>query len=274
MKLEDIRDISIQIARAAGEVLCEGYGKPPQIEQKSTAVDWVTQYDKAAEDVILERLARHFPDHQVVAEESGHHDNASAYTWYIDPLDGTTNFSHQHPTFAVSMGLYQGETPQVGVVYDPMRDECFSAVAGGGAQVERRGKIYPLRVSETAALLTSLLASGFPYDRHTSGHDNIAQTRAFLKRAQGMRRHGAAALDMAYVAAGRLDGYWEFKLSSWDIAAGVLLVEEAGGSVTGIDGRPFTLSPRPSLVASNGRIHEAMIDVLNDVAARQNGEKG
>lgn len=253
---------AVEIAREAGALLRQGYGQKKEITRKSSAVDWVTQYDTAAEQIILARLQEIFPGHRVVAEESGHNQIESEFVWYVDPLDGTTNFAHGFPVFCVSIALYQGQTPLVGVIYDPLRDECFFAARGEGAFLQGNGQTTRMQVSTASELVNSLLATGFPYDRHTSEQDNLAQTRAFLKRAQGLRRAGAAALDMAYVAAGRLDGYWEYKLNSWDVAAGALLVQEAGGLVTGVDGRSFSLAPRMSLVASNGRIHADMLQTL------------
>ncbi len=262
MNTESILHQTIAIAREAGALLRQGYGEKKEISHKSTAVDWVTQYDTAAEAIILARLQAAFPDHRIVAEESGQNQNESDFIWYVDPLDGTTNFAHGFPVFCVSIALYQGTTPLVGVIYDPLRDECFYAARGAGAFLQSNGQTVRLQVSKTADLINSLLATGFPYDRHQSDLDNVAQTRAFLKRAQGIRRAGAAALDVAYVAAGRLDGYWEYKLNAWDVAAGVLLVQEAGGQVTEMDGRPFTITPRLALVASNGRIHPQMLQII------------
>ncbi len=262
MNLENILNQTIEIAREAGALLRQGYGEKKEISHKSTAVDWVTQYDTAAERIILARLQAAFPDHRIVAEESGQNQKQSEFVWYVDPLDGTTNFAHGFPVFCVSIALYQGATPLVGVVYDPLRDECFSAAHSAGAFLHSNGQTNRLQVSATAELINSLLATGFPYDRHTSEQDNLAQTRAFLKRAQGIRRAGAAALDMAYVAAGRLDGYWEYKLNAWDVAAGVLLVQEAGGQVTEMDGRSLTIAPRLALIASNGRIHPQMLQII------------
>jgi myo-inositol-1(or 4)-monophosphatase len=264
MNKELILSTGIEIAREAGRLLREGVGKGLEIEQKGTAVDWVTQFDQQAEALIVNRLRQAFPDHGLVAEEGSRTDSRNGLTWYIDPLDGTTNFAHGLPIFSVSMALYEGDEPVVGIIYDPMRDECFSGASGSGATLTTPAGSKPLRVSQASDLVHSLLATGFPYDRHSSDHDNIQQLVRFLKQAQGIRRNGSAALDMANVAAGRLDGYWEFKLNSWDIAAGVLLVQEAGGQVTLIDGRPFALSSPVSLVASNGRIHHLMLTTLDD----------
>jgi myo-inositol-1(or 4)-monophosphatase len=270
MDMKYVLDVAEEAAKEAGALLKEGLREQKTVDHKSSAVDLVTQYDQAAETVILERLRRHFPDHLFVAEEGGEsgrvlNGEEQPFTWYIDPLDGTNNFAHGLPVFAVSLALYEGGRPLVGVIYDPVREECFSAVSGQGATLTTPEATVPLKVSVTDSLLGSLLATGFPYDRHTSPQDNVAQLAAFLKRAQGVRRMGAAALDMAYVAAGRRDGYWEFKLNSWDVAAGLLLIEEAGGRVTGMDGRTADLVGKVNLAASNGRIHEAMLAVLAEV---------
>ena len=262
MNLKPILATGIGIAREAGALLRDGLGQGLSIQQKETAVDWVTQFDKQAEALIVSRLQTAFPDHGLVAEEGSRANGDSPVTWYIDPLDGTTNFAHGLPVFCVSMALYEENKPLIGIIYDPMRDECFAGANGMGANLTTANGTIPLRVSHATELVNSLLATGFPYDRHNSEQDNMRQLVSFLKRAQGIRRAGSAALDMAHVAAGRLDGYWEFKLNSWDIAAGVLLVQEAGGQVTLIDGSPFSLSDSISLMASNGRIHPLMLDVL------------
>lgn len=267
MNLENVLNIAVETAEAAGSLFREGVREQKSIDRKSSAIDLVTEYDRAAEALILERLHSHFPDHDFLAEESGNSNHSAnngkvSYTWHIDPLDGTNNFAHGFPVFCVSIALYEGSRPLVAVIYDPMRQECFSAVAGQGAYLATPQNTYKLQVSGSATLLNSLLATGFPYDRHSSELDNVAQLAAFLKRVQGLRRPGAAALDLAYVAAGRLDGYWEFKLSTWDVAAGILLVTEAGGVVTGVDGCPPELAGKLALVASNGLIQQEMLDVL------------
>ena len=260
MTRQQIADTAVAIAREAGELLRQGYGQEKEITVKGTAVDWVTQFDQQAETLIVTRLRAAFPDHTLVGEEGGtmNGEGGSAYTWHIDPLDGTTNFAHGFPVFSVSMALVEGTRPLVGVIYDPLRDECFTAVAGQGAWLNGRR----LHVSQTDSLIRSLLATGFPYDRHTAEHDNVAQVARFLKQAHGIRRAGSAALDMAYVAAGRLDGYWEFKLKSYDVAAGILLVLEAGGQVTDMNGRALQIAPELAVVSSNGRIHGDMLAVL------------
>ena len=254
---------AVAIAHKTGVLLREAVGAAKQIERKSSEIDIVTQYDLAAEELITSSLRAAFPTHGFMAEEGGETANVgSGYVWHIDPIDGTNNFAHNIPFFAVSMALYLDGQPIVGLVYEPLRDECFTAVVHEGAHLLHNGRQTPLRVTEAGRLVDSILATGFPYDRHTSDLDNMPQLSAFLKQVQGVRRMGSAALDLAYVAAGRLDGYWEFKLNSWDVAAGALLVQEAGGQVTMIDGRPFSLTPKLSLVASNGQIHQAMLTTL------------
>lgn len=271
MKINDIRETAITIAREAGELLHKGYHQSKAVEAKSSAIDLVTQYDMQAEALIARRLEREFPYDAILGEEGHQREsaNGSKRIWVVDPLDGTINFAHGFPVFAVSLALYEADRPLVGVIYDPLRDECFHAAAGEGACLQTAsGKQQRLQVSTTPVLVKSLLATGFPYDRHDSKHDNVHQFGAFLKRAQGIRRAGAAALDVAYVAAGRLDGFWEFKLGSWDIAAAVLLVQEAGGRTSVMDGTRFDLSPwQPNeLIASNGMIHDEMVSVLQGIA--------
>lgn len=271
MNLKLAHELAIDAASKAGVLLKQGLNEAKEISLKKTAVDLVTQYDRASQQLILNKIRNQFPEHQIVAEEydefsSTHVNQAAEYTWYIDPLDGTNNFAHRYPIFSVSIALYYGFKPLVAVVYDPGRDECFNAVFEGGAFVRTTGNETPLKVSETKKLLSSLLATGFPDNRHHSEADNIAQTRAFLKRALGIRRAGSAALDLAYVAAGRLDGYWEYKINSWDIAAGILLVQEAGGRLSRADGHALQLSTTNAVIASNGWIHQEMVDVLSEFA--------
>ena len=268
MNTVETKEAAITIVREAGALLRQGYRQVKQISAKSTAIDLVTQYDTRAETLIVNRLRQAFPQDAILGEEGGrqtHSPNGSDRIWLIDPLDGTINFAHGFPAFAVSLALYAAERPLVGIVYDPLRDECFHAAAGQGAFLDSPdGALQPLRVSDSRELVSSLLATGFPYDRHDSALDNLAQFGAFLKRVQGIRRPGAAALDVAYVAAGRLDGYWEYKLGSWDVAAATLLVTEAGGRISAMDGAAFHLAPTQhnALVASNGHIHEEIIGVL------------
>ncbi|WP_420644097.1 inositol monophosphatase family protein [Candidatus Leptofilum sp.] len=263
MNLDDGLATAVAVAREAGKLLLDGFSQQKKIERKSSAVDWVTQYDKAAEELIFSRLRAEYPSHGFIGEEGTDAAGAEGYTWYVDPLDGTNNFAHGFPIFCVSIALYQEEKPLLGVIFDPTRGECFTAVSNQGAHLTTAGgHKTQLHVSTEGDLVSSLLATGFPYDRQTSDDNNVRQLSAFLQVAQGIRRPGSAALDLAYVAAGRLDGYWEFKLHSWDIAAGILLVQEAGGTVTFMDGAPFTIQSRLSLVVSNGRIHDPMLAIL------------
>lgn len=267
MNNRPILHTALEIAKEAGDLLRQGFAEKKEISHKSTAIDLVTQYDLAAEALITGRLQAAYPTHSVFAEEQGGEIRPDSLTWYVDPLDGTVNFAHDVPVFCLSLALYEGSQPLVGVIYAPISEECFYACTGEGAWLARPGReAQRLTVSQTPTLIASLLATGFPYDRHTSSQDNLAQLAAFLKRGQGIRRAGSAALDLAWVAAGRYDGYWEFKLSPWDVASGVLLVQEAGGTVSHTDGRPFQQSAnKTALVASNGHIHQQMLDVLTQV---------
>lgn len=269
MELELILETAVATARAAGALLMDGFGREKEIQTKSSAVDFVTQFDLAAEALIMDRLRAAFPDHSFVGEEGTDEAGSKPYTWYIDPLDGTNNYSHGFPVFCVSLALFEHQRPVVAVIYDPTRDECFTAIAGRGARVTGPAGTRALCVSEADRMVHSLLATGFPYDVHTSPLDNAAYVARFIKRAFGLRRAGSAALDMAYVAAGRLDGYWEFKVSPWDVAAGILLVQEAGGMVTLIDGRALAISPKMHILASNGLIHEKMLAVIRETAAAE-----
>lgn len=273
MDFDHVLEIAEAAARAAGELLMDGFGREKDVRTKSSSIDFVTQYDLAAEALILERLRAAFPGHSLVGEEGAAETGAQPYTWYIDPLDGTNNFSHGFPVFCVSLALYEGQRPLAGVIYDPTRDECFTAAAGSGARLVGPSGNQPLRVSGTATLEQGLLATGFPYDVHTSPLDNGAYVARFIKRAFGLRRAGSAALDMAYVAAGRLDGYWEFKVSPWDVAAGILLVQEAGGTVTAIDGAPVALADKLHILADNGLIHTEMLGVIQETTTAEAFQK-
>lgn len=253
------------IAREAGALLRGAFAGDMAMDTKSTEIDLVTEYDRRAEAMILNLLRADFPKHGIVAEESGRTDQPdSPYRWFIDPIDGTVNFAHGLPHFCISIGLYRNGQPLIGVVYDPMRDELFTATAGGGAHlIGPDGQTTPLRVSIANALVRSVIATGFAYDKHKNPKNNLPQFCAMTKRVRGIRRFGSAALDMAYVAAGRFDGYWEFRLNAWDVAAGALLVTEAGGTVTTAEGEPFDIDDhRLALIVSNGHIHDEMRDVL------------
>jgi myo-inositol-1(or 4)-monophosphatase len=254
------RRVAVDAAQSAGRLLSGELSGTRRIAFKGSPTDLVTEMDGRAEAVIVDTLLAAFPHDGVLAEERGRQDGRSGRRWIIDPLDGTTNYAHGLPLFAVSIGLEIEGRVALGVVYDPNRDELFVAERGCGAWLgEAR-----LAVSATATLDRSLLATGFPYNVRETPHNNLAQYAAFSLRAQGVRRMGSAVIYLAYVAAGRIDGYWELRLGPWDVAAGSLLVEEAGGCVTDLAGSPLDLDA-PAVVASNGRIHAEMLAVLEEV---------
>lgn len=232
----ELLDVAVDAARRAGRILADRFEGERTIEFKG-GIDLVTDADKAAEAAILELLRQRFPDHAVLAEESGVSEG-SRFRWIIDPLDGTTNYSHQVPHFAVSIAVDGPDGLLAGVVLDPMRNELFSAHRGGGAELN--GK--PIRVRVRERLDRSLVCTGFPYDVREKPEAPLGLFNRIIRRAQGVRRTGSAALDLAYVAAGRFDGFFEFGLHPWDIAAGALLIQEAGGRMTRIDGEPLDLA--------------------------------
>jgi myo-inositol-1(or 4)-monophosphatase len=252
-------NFAIQTAREAGQVLADKFGRALQVSNKGD-IDLVTEADLAAERLIVERIRGYHPRHRILTEESGDVEGAGAagaeYKWIIDPLDGTTNYAHGYPVFCVSIALEHEGRVVVGVVYDPTRDELFAAERGGGATLNGR----TLRVSGTDELNRALVCTGFPYDVRERG-DFARHFRQFIMQAQSVRRDGAAALDLAYVAAGRFECFYEEGLRPWDVAAGVLLVEEAGGRVTHYDGSTFSIYGT-HIAASNGLVHEAVLRVL------------
>jgi myo-inositol-1(or 4)-monophosphatase len=253
------------IAREAGALLMDHFHQHLKVEYKGDA-DLVTAADRAAELLIRDRIREQWPTHDVLGEEQGLSDQGSEYRWYVDPLDGTTNFAHGYPVFCVSIALERQAREQKGeriaaVIYDPTRDELFSAEAGGGARLNGE----TIHVSKTAALKESLLATGFPSQKRHK-NPNIYFYHQITLRTHGVRRAGSAALDLCNVACGNFDGFWEFNLNPWDTAAGVLIVEEAGGKVTRFDGSPFELNSRET-VATNGLMHEALLREFEDVFA-------
>lgn len=249
-------EVALEAAAAGAEVLRQRFGQTLDIRHKG-AVDLVTDADQKAEAAIVAVIRRHFPEHDILAEEQDWGRPGSACRWIIDPLDGTTNFAHGFPWFAVSVALEVSGVVEAGVVHAPLQHTVFSAWRGGGAW--RDG--VRLRVSTTEELDLSLLATGFPYDRKTSSANNYDYFIEFQQRAQACRRPGAASLDLAYTAAGAFDGYWEMKLKPWDVAAGALLVTEAGGRVSDFSGQSLDIYGQECL-ASNGRIHDQMGQVL------------
>jgi myo-inositol-1(or 4)-monophosphatase len=252
----DYLEAALPIARAAGELLAGELGHARQVELKGS-INLVTEMDRRAEELIVERLSRTFPDFAIIAEEGSQHQVGNEYRWYVDPLDGTTNYAHGLPVFCVSMGLWRGDRPVCGIVYHPTGDELFTAVTGGGAYLNS----HRLSVSTTSELGHALLATGFPYDIRTTADDNLDHFAHFAKRARAIRRMGAAALDLAWTAAGRFDGFWEMKLSPWDFAAAVILCLEAGAVVTNFRGAPFTLAEGQA-VAANRVLHPQLLGVL------------
>ncbi len=254
--MQDRLQLATELARRAGGLLLDGYGHATQIRHKG-AIDLVTEYDLKSEALLVEGIRAAFPEDGITSEEGGG-GGGTGVRWLVDPLDGTTNFAHGLPIFSISIACVQAEEVLLGVVYDPTRNELFHAVAGEGAFLN--GK--PLRVSATDELDESLLVTGFPYDIRTNPDNNLGYFNALAVRAQAVRRLGSAALDLAYVAAGHFDGYWELRLSAWDWAAGVLLVQQAGGTVSTIGGDSKVLDGDATLVATNGRIHQPLLQAL------------
>ena len=265
--LEAAMQVAQRAARSAGALIRERWDTPIDITHKGE-VDLVTEVDLAAEAIIVDLIRRAFPTDCIIAEEGGGQtavdqaqvDAEPQRVWYVDPLDGTTNFSHGVPHFCVSIALCIDGAPVVGVVYEPIRNWMFHAKRGSGAFRDA----LPLRVSACGALDAALLATGFPYDRRATRRNNTVEFTQLLSKARGMRRAGAAALDLAYVAAGWLDGYWEDRLQAWDIAAGTLLVLEAGGSVTGMYGDALDLTAG-HIAAATSELHPALLCELRSV---------
>lgn len=253
-----LTDIEI-LARQAGVILRSGFGRDHQVVYKG-AIDPVTEVDRQSEAFLLGEIQRRFPQDTVVAEESGGVSGHNGRRWYIDPLDGTVNFAHGLPIFSVAIAYAEGDEIRLGVVYDPMRDECFSAEAGVGAWLNG----VPLRVSSTQTLDRSLLVTGFPYDIRTSSSTNLENFARFSLNAQAVRRLGSAALDLCYVAAGRFDGYWELSLEAWDIAAGSLIAREAGAVVSDIHGGQGFMQPPHSILAAPAAVHAQMLQLLRE----------
>lgn len=251
-------ETAVEIAREAGALLATYFERRVGFELKGE-FDLVTVADRASEALVVERLRARFPGHSIVGEEGGGHESGSEYRWYVDPLDGTTNFAHGFPAFNVTLGLERAGEPIAGVVYDPVRDEMFSAERGGGAYLNNRR----IHVSTTARLEHTLLATGFP-NRKRGKTPNIHFYHQLAMATHGVRRTGSAALDLAYVACGRLDGFWEFGLSPWDMAGGRLLVAEAGGRYTDMHGAPHTLGSE-HLLADNGAVHEQLLEIFREI---------
>jgi len=251
-------NFAIQTARDAGSLLLEKFGRVTSVMKKGD-INLVTEADLASEALIIERIKSCQPRHSILAEESGEAvviGGDSKWKWIIDPLDGTTNYAHGYPCFCVTLALEHDGEIMIGVTYDPTRNELFAAEKGNGASLNSK----PISVSAETKLSESLIVTGFPYNFKSVPHFEHS-LKEFLLRSRGVRRDGSAAIDMAYVACGRFDGFWEEGLNPWDVAAGKLLIEEAGGVVTYYDGSPFSIYS-PPICASNGRIHKQMLEVL------------
>lgn len=250
-----------EAARTAGALLRDYFTQPLNITYKS-AIEVVTEADSAAEAAILDQLVPRFPDHHFIGEERGEAGaprKTAKYRWHIDPLDGTTNFSRRIPHFAVSIALADSRNrPLIGVVYDPIREECFTALRGGWARLN--GNV--IKVSSTTKLAEAVLTSGFPYDRRRNPDNNTEEWGQFVTRTADLRRLGSAALDLCWTACGRLDGFWEPRLKTWDIMAGLLMVTEAGGKVTNYHGGAENVYNGREVVATNWRIHEEVLEVI------------
>jgi myo-inositol-1(or 4)-monophosphatase len=262
MDNSDLARFAEDVARGAGEILRRNYGRKQAIHYKGE-INLVTDVDRRSEAYIMGRIRSAFPDHGILSEESSEVLSSSAYRWIVDPLDGTTNYAHNYPCFCVSIAVEREGELLTGAVFDPLLSEMFTATPGGGAFRNNER----IAVSATGELRQSLLATGFSYDVKTSRDNNLDYFREFVFTGQAIRRDGSAALDMCYLACGRFDGFWEMKLRPWDTAAGLLILAEAGGTATRLDGSPYDIH-QPDLLASNGRIHEQMLAVVGRVLRR------
>ena len=257
--LEPFLNLAIEAARAAGAIQLRNLGTDLKIDQKSNDSDLVTRTDKECEAIIRKMILEAFAGHAILGEEGGM-EGSSRHVWIVDPLDGTVNYAHGFPFFCVSIGLEIDGVPSLGVVFDPNRNELFTATLGGGALMNDK----PIRVSSQAALTgRAMLATGFPYDTDTA-LIAVEVFKRFLAKGLPIRRPGAAALDLCYVACGRLDGFWEYKLQAWDCAAGNLIIAEAGGKVSDFSGAPYRYEAR-KIVASNGLLHQEMLETIGAV---------
>jgi myo-inositol-1(or 4)-monophosphatase len=263
MATNEFLELALEAAAEAAGIIRDGAARPKHVQYKGD-VDLVTDTDKRSEAAIVGRIRKKFPDHAIVAEEGSEGAPRGAkYTWYIDPLDGTTNFAHGYPCFAASIALHEGDVPIVGVVANPVMNETFSAARGQGAWLN--GK--PIHVSAVPKLATSLVSTGFPTHQLRQGNANIEFYWGFTVRTHGVRRDGSAALDLCSVACGRFEGFWEFGLHSWDTAAGRLIIGEAGGKVTDLQGGEYSAGG-PTILASNGLVHDEMRALAAEITAK------
>jgi len=255
-EIKELLRFSEDVARGAGQILKNGFNRPPRIRYKGR-IDPVTEFDLSSEKHIVSQIQRRFPDHSVLAEEGSGRKAEGAFRWVIDPLDGTVDYAHGFPVYCVSIGLEYHSKVVAGVVFDPERNECFTSGCGCGAFLNGKR----IRVSKENKLERALLATGFAYDIKTARRNNLGYFSRMAKQAQGVRRLGSAAIDLCWLACGRIDGFWELSLHPWDTAAGRLIVEEAGGKVTRFNGRKYSIYDN-EILASNGQVHRAMQKVL------------
>jgi myo-inositol-1(or 4)-monophosphatase len=254
--MNELTRIAVDAARKAGEVARDGFERPHRIATKGKR-ELVTEVDRASEEIIVEAILAECPDDLIIAEETTPEQATSHRVWIVDPLDGTNNYAHGYPFFCVAIAIEEDGELRAGVVYDPLRDELFVAEAGRGASVNG----HPIRVSSGSPLIETLVATGFPYDRTEESENNLGNLNRFIVAVRGIRRGGSAELDLVYVACGRLDGFWEKGLKTWDVSAGGIIVREAGGTVTNFGGRSWN-HRRGDIVASNGLIHAEMLDLI------------
>jgi myo-inositol-1(or 4)-monophosphatase len=258
--MKELMNFATCLAKEAGSLLKQRFNQKHEILYKGD-INLVTEADKMSEDLMIELIGKNYPDHGILSEESPAIIGINQLRWIIDPLDGTTNYAHRYPVFCISIALEDKGAIILGVVYDPMREEMFTAARGQGAFLNGN----KIAVSNVNKISRSLLATGFPYDIRQSEENNLNYFSSMATKAQAIRRAGAAALDIAYVASGRFDGFWELKLMPWDMAAGVLLVTEAGGKITNIFGEKWNINS-PNILVSNGLIHDQMASVLKSTA--------
>lgn len=257
-ELKKIREVAISASREAGEYAREHIAKIKEVAHKGAHTNLVTDVDKTCEKVIVDKVRKSFPSHSILAEEGGEEKKGGSFTWIIDPLDGTTNYTHGLPIYCVSIAVAESDSVKLGAIYDPSRDELFTAEEGKGAFLNGKR----IQASRADKIMDSLIVTGFAYN--IKGKiANMEYFKIMLEKAQAVRRLGSAALDLSYVACGRFDGFWELGLSPWDMAAGQLIVKEAGGTVTMLNGDEFDMSKK-EVLATNGKIHKEMITLLKN----------
>ncbi len=254
-----ILNTAIEAAKLAGFLLKKNINNITTIEEKSTEINFVTDLDKRSEKLIIDTIRKRFPDHDILAEESGAQNRSSDTRWIIDPLDGTTNYMHGLPIYSVTIGVEHKGELVAGVIYDPTRDELYTAEKGSGAFLNGNR----LKVSQETTIIRSLLITGFPYNIKENPFNAIDHFNNLVTEAQAIRRLGSAAIDLAYVARGIADGFWEVWLNPWDMAAGVLLIQEAGGTISDFQGKPLNIY-KPNIIASNGNIHEELVRIIQE----------